>query len=197
MRAFHPEKVPVPPDFKPFAIDPGKPLDVEIGCGVGFHPLHYARAHPERHLIAFERTSEKFEKFLGRLRTHEPLPNLTPIHGDGIAWVTHGIKPRTVDRYFLLYPNPYPKESQRNLRFHEMPFFAYLKETLKPSGLVTVATNERFYAEECRERMLGTWGFELLSERVLKQGDEARTHFEKKYLARGLSCFDQVYRLPE
>jgi tRNA G46 methylase TrmB len=194
MRSFQPEKVPRPPEFAPFTLDPARPLDVEIGCGVGLHPIRYARAHPERDLIAFERTSEKFEKFSGRLKTHPPLPNLRPVHGDAIAWITHGLKPQSVDQYFLLYPNPYPKEGQRNLRFHEMPFFTQIKATLKPGGMFTMATNERFYAEESKARMLGTWGFTLVSEEVLGADFVPRTHFEKKYLARGLPCWNQVFR---
>jgi hypothetical protein len=48
MRTFYPSRVPLPPDFRSFQRSFDRPLDVEIGCGVGFHPLHYARAHPER-----------------------------------------------------------------------------------------------------------------------------------------------------
>ena len=196
MRAFDPKKVPVPPDFRPFVLEPGRPLDVEIGCGVGYHPVHYAKANPGRRLIAFERTTEKFEKFLGRIRGHAPLPNLTPVHGDAVAWITHGFGPAQVDRYFLLYPNPYPKESQRNLRFHEMPFLAHLTRTLKPGGTFTVATNERFYLDDSRARMREVWGYELVEERALPSAEAPRTHFEKKYLGRGQPCWNQVFRRP-
>lgn len=196
MREFHPEKVPVPPNFKPLPINPSRPLDIEIGCGVGFHPLCYARQHPERNLIAFERTTEKFTKFLGRLAHHEALPNLLPIHGDAIAWITHGVPKNSVDRYFLLYPNPYPKESQRNLRFHEMPFFAQIKATLKPGGRLTLATNAKFYAEGALAKITDDWGMALVSEAVLKgrEGHQPRTHFEKKYLARGEPCWNLEFR---
>ncbi len=43
------------------------PLDIEIGCGVGMHPLLYASAHPERFLIAIEKTREKFGKFAKKI----------------------------------------------------------------------------------------------------------------------------------
>jgi tRNA (guanine-N7-)-methyltransferase len=196
MRVFSPDKVPIPKDFMPFRLDPNAPLDVEIGCGVGFHPLRYARLHPERQLIAFERTSEKFAKFQGRLARHEPLPNLLAIHGDAIAWIAHGLKAEQVDRYFLLYPNPYPKESQRNLRFHEMPFFSHLLHTMKPSATLTLATNERFYAESAREALVGRWGMKLLEEAILGGKAEPRTHFEKKYLARGDLCWNFEFKKP-
>lgn len=170
------------------------PLDVEIGCGVGFHPLKYARENPGRQLIAFERTKEKFAKFESRLAHHDSLPNLKPVHGDAIAWITHGLQAAQVDRYFLLYPNPYPKESQRNLRFHAMPFFSFLLSTLKPGGSLTLATNMKFYAEEAKHSFTEEWGMTLISEKQIEPQAAPRTHFEKKYLARGEPCFDFLFQ---
>lgn len=193
IRIYDAFKVPVPADFRPLGLDPARPLDVEIGCGVGFHPLRYAEANPDRQLVAFERTCEKFEKFMGRVKNHPELPNLFPIHGDAIPWITHAFAPESVDRYFLLYPNPYPKESQRNLRFHLMPFFGRLRDTLKRGGSITLATNEEFYASEAREVMREQWGMKLLDCRVLAADSRPRTHFEKKYLLRGDQCWNMVW----
>ncbi|MGE3260301.1 MAG: SAM-dependent methyltransferase [Bacteriovoracia bacterium] len=194
MRVFPREKIPLPPDFSPLALRTGMPLDIEIGCGVGFHPLKYARENPGRQLVAFERTAEKFARFQGRLAHHPALPNLRAIHGDAIPWITHGVSPGSVDRYFLLYPNPYPKESQRNLRFHEMPFFSVIVETMRVGGLLTLATNMDFYRAGAKEKITGEWGLELVTEGIVPAHAEPRTHFEKKYLARGEICWDLVFR---
>ncbi len=193
IRNFEHAKMPVPPDFRVLPLDPSRPLDVEIGCGVGFHPLRYAEKNPERQLVAFERTTEKFEKFSGRLRNHPKLSNLFPVHGDAIPWITHGFAPESVDRYFLLYPNPYPKESQRNLRFHLMPFFSRLRDTLKRGGSITIATNEEFYMSEAKLVMREQWGMKLIDCRELPLDFTPRTHFEKKYLLRGDRCWNMVW----
>jgi tRNA G46 methylase TrmB len=165
---------------------------------VGFHPLRYARENPRRQLVAFERTAEKFAKFQRRLAHHDPLPNLIPIHGDAIPWITHAVAPASVDRYFILYPNPYPKESQRNLRFHYMPFFSVIVETLRRGGALTLATNMDFYRREAGEKITGDWGLRLVSEERVTEGSlrpdsGPRTHFEKKYLARGEACWNLVF----
>jgi len=193
IRNYEAAKMPVPPDFRVLPLDPSRPLDVEIGCGVGFHPLRYAEKHPERQLVAFERTTEKFEKFAGRLKNHPERPNLFPVHGDAIPWITHGFAPESVDRYFLLYPNPYPKESQRNLRFHLMPFFSRLRDTLKRGGSITIATNEEFYMQEAKLVMREQWGMKLIDCRELPLDFTPRTHFEKKYLLRGDRCWNMVW----
>lgn len=194
MREFSPAKVPVPPDFRPLPLGKYGAVDVEIGCGVGFHPIRYALENPDRQLIAFERTKEKYAKFLGRLAGHPPLPNLVPVHGDAVAWIAHGLGPASVDRYFILYPNPYPKESQRNRRFHEMPFFSHLVKTLKVKGSLTLSTNVPALAVEARERITQGWGLSLEEETVVPATERPRTHFEKKYLARGDTCWNLIFR---
>ncbi|HEY8278503.1 MAG TPA: SAM-dependent methyltransferase [Bdellovibrionota bacterium] len=193
MRHFEPRKVPMPPDFRKLPVDPDRPLDVEIGCGVGFHPLRYARMNPDRQIIAFERTSAKFARFEGRIRNHPELPNLFAIHGDAVAWISHGFAPESVDRYFLLYPNPYPKESQKNQRFHSMPFFSFLRATLKRGGTLTLATNEEFYMREALSEMREQWGLKLVECREIDRNSAPRSHFEKKYLERGDRCWNMVF----
>lgn len=193
IRLFEPGKVPVPPDFRKLPLDERLPVDVEIGCGVGFHPLRYARQHPDRQLVAFERTAAKFARFAGRIRGHESMPNLIPIHGDAIPWISHGFAPESVDRYLLLYPNPYPKESQRNLRFHFMPFFARLRDTLKRGGSLTMATNQEFYMREARQVIHDHWGLRLVECRELHRQAAPRSHFEKKYLERGDRCWNMIW----
>lgn len=192
MRAF--TRIPAPPDLRPLALDRSRPVDVEIGCGVGFHPLQYARANPARQLVAFERTKEKFEKFAARIAHHDPLPNLTAIHGDALAWIAHALPPASVDRYFILYPNPYPKESQKNLRFPTMPAFRAIRDTMKPGALLTLATNSASYAGEAVEGFVREWSLELVEEKTLPADFSPRTHFEKKYLLRGERCWNLEFR---
>jgi tRNA G46 methylase TrmB len=163
-------------------------LDIEIGCGVGFHPISYARKNPDRLLVAVEKTTKKFEKFKRRFLNHKSPANLIPVHANAVAWITHYIQPESVDRYFILYPNPYPKNPQK--RFFAMPFMAYLIETLKPHGEITLATNEKFHADEARELGVQQWNLKLIKDEILPLDSTPRTHFEKKYLARGEACFN-------
>ncbi len=191
-RSFDPKILPKPKDFQHLFAFSANPLDIEIGCGVGYHPLQYAAENPKRTLVAFERTKEKFEKFQGRLNHHKKFPNLIAIHGDAIAWICNGIKPKSVDQYFLLYPNPYPKEKQRNHRWFAMPFMSYLLETLKAKGTITLATNMEFYYEEAKELAQKDWDLKILVDDKIDQKTKPRTHFEKKYLARGEACWNLV-----
>lgn len=188
MRPFRADAVGAPTNFvRPNDFLSGHgPLDLEIGCGVGWHPITYARNHPERRLIAIEHTREKFEKFRSRLKRHSPLPNLLPVHADAIRWVTHALSFGSIDRCLILYPNPEPKApSQRWIR---MPFFQRLLDVVKPEGEIVFATNENGYADEIREWAAQAWKRPVLQD--IQYSGPPRTHFEKKYLLRGETCYE-------
>jgi tRNA (guanine-N7-)-methyltransferase len=175
-------------------------LDLEIGAGAGMHALAYARQNPSRLLVAVERTEAKFKAFESRVSRHEPLKNLVAIRDNAVSVVTHLVAPRSLDRVFILYPNPYPKESQANKRWHRMPFIQHLHECMKPGGELTIATNEVFYKDECRAWLLGLGLFKLVSEAELSLSDaetprlpRMRTHFEKKYLRARQKIYNLVF----
>jgi tRNA (guanine-N7-)-methyltransferase len=189
VRKFDSTNIPKP-DLKVEIPDGFSNLDIEIGCGVGFHPIDYAKNNPDRLLVAIEKTKEKFDKFLGRLERHPQIKNIIPIHTNAVWWIAHEVKPKTVDRYFILYPNPYPKDPQK--RFFQMPFMRHLIDTLKPGGTITLATNEESYFHESLTNATDIFGLQVLEHKVLSSTDRPRTHFEKKYLERGETCYNLV-----
>ena len=201
IRAFDPSRVPLPRSGTPAPREGSGLLDIEVGCGVGLHPIRYGQAHPGRLLIAIEHTPSRFEAFHRRLAHHPEIRNVQAIQADAVSWITHCVRPSSVDRYFFLYPNPYPKRTDLNKRWHAMPFFSQVLRTLKPGGTLTLATNEEFYFREALDYLTGPWGMTLVQARehsnpesVEGPGGGARTHFEKKYLMRGQVCRDLVVR---
>lgn len=195
-RPFNIKKVPKPENqFYEFSLPKGL-VDIEIGCGVGLHPIRYAKTNPSRFIIAIEHTREKYEKFIRRVRTEQGLNNLYPVHANAISWISHMVPEGTISRYFILYPNPYPKARDLGKRWYAMPFMQRLLFTLKPGGTINLATNCDFYAEEAKLHFEECWGLKFCSMREMnKQSlDQARTHFEYKYLERREKCFDLVFK---
>ena len=108
LRPFDVSKVPSPPlevkkSVVGFLQKPRKKLCIEIGCGVGFHPIQYALNHPDELIVAIERTSEKFSKFKGRLLNHN-LPNILGVHAEAAVLLSHTLEAGTVDQYFIQTP---------------------------------------------------------------------------------------------
>jgi len=57
----------------------GRKLVIEIGPGVGLHPIQYAKSNPDKFVVAIEKTSEKYAKFARRLENHSEINNLFAI----------------------------------------------------------------------------------------------------------------------
>lgn len=187
MRPFNPAAVPEP-QVGPVLLPVG-PVFVEVGAGQGLFAVQFSRTHPDPTLIAIERTRERFARLQQRI-TNNHCQNVIPIRANAVNWITHCLSIQSVDGYFFWYPNPYPKPGQRNKRFHAMPFMGHLLQTLKPGGTITMATNEAFYYTEAKAFMVGVWGMTCLVDRVIPRLQPPRTHFEKKYLARGATCWE-------
>lgn len=177
-----------------------KNLSIEIGCGVGLHPIEYAKSHKPDQIIAIERTKIKFNKFLNHFNSQlkkDPELNqyLLPIHGDGLAFVIEFIKKQSVCKYFLLHPNPYPKSRQLNKRWYAMPAMSALIESLKPGGHIYISTNQEYYYKEALDYMQNTWKLSLEQNNTYYKDDiKGKTHFEKKYLKRGDAIYSVVFK---
>jgi tRNA (guanine-N7-)-methyltransferase len=174
---------------------PNGPIFVEVGAGQGLFAVQFSRTHPEQTLIAIERTQERFAQLKQRIINNH-CGNVIPIRANAVNWITHCLPPQSVDGYFFWYPNPSPKAGQQNKRFHAMPFMGYLIQTLKPGGIITMATNEEFYYAEARAFMEEVWGLACRVDRQVAFSEPPRTHFEKKYLARGDTCWELQFERP-
>jgi tRNA (guanine-N7-)-methyltransferase len=171
-----------------------RPLCIEIGPGVGLHPIQYAKQHPDKFIVGIERTTEKFNKFASRVQHHPALDNILAIHADAVEWIAANIQPEEVDEYFLLYPNPYPKASQKNKRLMHMPFMQYLIATMKVGASITMATNMEFFYTEAKASWQAIESFSLQTDRIINAGiQKPRTHFERKYLADQQNCYELVF----
>ena len=173
-------------------------LDVEIGCGVGLHPVNYALENLNRTLIAVDKSLIRYEKMIQRIANHQEIPNLIPIRENAVWFVTHEITKNSVENYFFLYPNPYPKKGQANKRWHQMPFMQHVIATLKAEGKIHLATNMKFYAEDAEDFFTNFWNLKLIKKETYRSLQEIpfppRTHFEKKYLERGETCWNFIFQ---
>jgi len=189
-RLFRPEALKPPRQFIAPTLPEKQALWLEIGAGVGMHALACAAANPQVQLYAIERTAEKYHKFEQRFQA-QPLPNLQPIHADAVPWLVHALPPACLERVFILYPNPEPKNAAQ--RWLNRPFFAFLLSRIRDHGQIQLASNIPAYIQEARTQADQHW--QLQVEQRLVSG-EGRTHFEVKYLARGEPCSELVLIKP-
>lgn len=193
-RAFQPQKLSAPRDFimPDILVDAELPLVLEIGAGKGKHALSFALQHPDKHLIAIERTRNKFDAF-AKMAAQQKSSNLSAIHADAIAWIVHAVAPNSIERIFILYPNP--EQHNPNQQWLNMPFFEFLLSRLQVDGEVVLATNIEAYMDNAEQQANEVWCSPNTRHKVAS--DSQRTHFEVKYLARGETCWQLNMRKPD
>lgn len=195
-RAFQPEKLSPPRNFSiPRIVKENHnnvPLILEIGAGKGKHALSFVVQNPDKHLIAIERTRNKFDAF-AKMADLQNASNLDAIHADAIAWVVHAVAPHSVAKIFILYPNP--EQHNPNQQWLNMPFFEFLLSRLQDGGEVVLVTNIEAYMNNAEQRANETWCVPNTRSQVPR--DSQRTHFEVKYLAREEICWELSMHKPK
>ncbi len=170
-------------------------LEVEIGAGVGLHAIQWSSQYPNRNLIAIERTHERSMKLKNRVSQNQ-VNNVLPIQGDATLMIPHYLPSHSIEKAHILYPNPNPLSKHKNQRWVHSPMMHNLLEALKPGNEnLVLATNIENYAQEALEGFTKIWGLKCVKNQSSPFDFEARTHFEKKYLERGESCFNLVFSL--
>lgn len=196
VRDFNPSLVPLPQGNYNFIANLAKPYVLDIGSGTGDFAIGYAKKHPEISILAVEKTKAKFKKFSDKLKSEkDALPNLYPCHANVINLVTHYVQPQSLSACFIHYPNPYPKDSQSNKRFYRMPFFGYLKSRLIRNGEIHFSTNLLGTMNEAKYYLSEVWGLSLIQMCAVESHEEPLTAFERKYLARGETCWRLRFQL--
>jgi len=188
MRRMDPQVIPNP-GLKPPPLAGFPHIDLEIGAGQGLHAIQYAQANPLRMLIAIEKTHTRYQALSRRAQNHQ-LNNLMPIHADAVNFAVHCLPPASLERVFLLYPNPY--EKRRNLRWYNRPALACILDKMKPGAHLIMATNLEWYAREAEKYFTENWALRLVS---IMHPTQARTHFELKYLQRGERCWNLTFQV--
>ncbi len=110
-----------------------QPLHIEIGMGKGRFMMDLAAAHPDINYLGIERYSSVLLRALQKMEEN-PLPNLFFICMDA-ADVAEVFDHGEVDRIYLNFSDPWPKDRHAKRRLTSRQFFARYDEVLAPEGV--------------------------------------------------------------
>lgn len=135
---------------KPYHYWPEKPesfaFDIlEIGPGRGDFTFNFAKAHPEKNMIAIEIGKTRFEKLCERCEKRG-ITNLTFVHGDARAPLHNDFPDNQLEQAFVLFPDPWPRNRHRHKRLLQIPFLETLFAKMKPGGKFLLCTDVEDYA---------------------------------------------------
>ncbi|MBW4962129.1 tRNA (guanosine(46)-N7)-methyltransferase TrmB [Sulfitobacter sp. CW3] len=168
------------------ALFDGKPVWLEVGFGGGEHMVHQAAQNPDVGIIGCEPYINGVAMLLGKIR-RAGVDNVAIHPGD--ARDIFDVLPETsIDRAFLLYPDPWPKTRHHRRRFVTPEHLEPLARVLKPGAIFRVATDIEDYVRQTLEQV-PRHGFEWLAERPgdWKEpwDDWISTRYEQKALREG------------
>ncbi len=122
---------------------------LEIGFGGGEHLVAQATANPGAAIIGCEPFIDGVVKVLARIE-EQGLSNVR-LHDDDARDVLRWLPPASIDRAFVLFPDPWPKARHRKRRLVSGPTLSLLARVMKPGSQLRVATDIGDYARTILE----------------------------------------------
>jgi tRNA (guanine-N7-)-methyltransferase len=133
-------------------------LWLEIGFGAGEHLYQLATENPDVGLIGAEPYEMGVAKLLTKLAA-APQPNIRIYEGDGRDIIA-GLPDASLNRFFLLFPDPWPKTRHHKRRFLQMEMLDELARVLRPGAELRFATDDKSYLPYALERLMAHPAFE-------------------------------------
>ena len=137
---------------------PFKELCLEIGFGNGDHLAGQALLHPDNGYIGaevFQNGVANLLTLITGIKEGDSLPShisLLPnrqdnirVYADDIRLLFRQMPDNFLDKVFLLFPDPWPKERHASRRFINPDNLQELARIIKPGGILRIATDHPVY----------------------------------------------------
>ena len=135
---------------------------LEVGFGAGEHLVRQAMEHPAVGLIGAEPYEMGIAKLLTKLEEN-PLNTVRVYEGDGRD-IIESLPDHSLGRFFLLFPDPWPKTRHHKRRFLQMEMLDQLARVLKPGAELRFATDDKSYLPYALERLMAHPAFDWVAQ---------------------------------
>lgn len=166
------------------------PLHIDVGSGKG--RMLTEPVDPSFNMLGLEKRRQ-YASFTAQRLQKRQLPNARVICTDAAYFITSLVEDASVDRYSILFPDPWHKKRHKKRRVVQQAFLTELWRTLKPGGLIWVATDHLEYFTFIQEQFAR---FERYPEVKEDAPPAGITHFEIKYVKQLRPIYRTAYRRP-
>jgi len=135
---------------------------LEVGFGAGEHLVWQASHHPQVGMIGAEPYEMGVAKLLTKLE-ETPLNTVRIHEGDGRD-IIEALPDSSLGRFFLLFPDPWPKTRHHKRRFLQMEMLDQLARVLRDGAELRFATDDKSYLPYALERLMAHPAFEWLAQ---------------------------------
>jgi len=161
------------------------PLHVDLGCGDGAFLCTLARRIPQKNFLGIER-------LVGRIRSATRkaarLGNVRLLRVESSYAVHHLLPAESVETFYLLFPDPWPKRRHWQRRIANESFLRVIGQALVSGGTLYIATDRVDYFEKIKEIARANPDFATVD---FADIELPRTKFEKKFRTQDAT----IYRL--
>ncbi len=168
---------------------------LEIGFGGGEHLAAQAALHPEIGFLGCEPFINGVSNLL-LLREEGGLANIRILFDDA-RLLLQALPPASVDRVFLLFPDPWPKRKHLERRFANPESLDLIARVLIPGGEFRVATDHPILKDWMPAQIGAHRAFALTARADSRPEGWAPTRYESKALEVGRQPIYLTYRRVE
>ena len=163
------------------------PLHVDLGCGDGFFLCEMARRFPRRNFLGVEHLTKRVQKIR---RKADKIDNVRVLRADNLFAVRCLVPPGSVEAFYLLFPDPWPKRRHQVRRIFTRHFLDAIADALGKHGVLHVATDQPDYFHQIERISAAHLEFQVVPPSA-EDADLPITKFERKFRQQGVP----IYRL--
>jgi tRNA (guanine-N7-)-methyltransferase len=177
-------------------VETTKKIWLEVGFGNGHHLVELAKRNCDKNIVG----SEVYENGVATACLslfQNNIQNAKVFHGD-VRNLLNSFKNKTVDRFYILFPDPWTKKRHKSRRLLSSSNVGYFSKILKSKGYICVATDVEDYCIEIEDTFSNLVQFERIhvspKEKNLNFFLDVKTKYEQKAISKGLSPSYLVYK---
>jgi tRNA (guanine-N7-)-methyltransferase len=167
----------------------------EIGFGGGEHLIGQARAQPDTLHLGAEPFLEGVAKALTGVHQHD-LKNVRLLASDARP-VLAALKPASLDRLVILFPDPWHKNRHNKRRLIQQDFLEDAHKALKPGGELRFASDWADYAAWTLEKVRAHGGFSWTAEGASDWRQPPADHITTRYEVKKLGDCAPIFLIFE
>ena len=170
--------------------DASRPVEADIGCGMGRFLLARAKANPDVQFLGLELESARIVHVDVAAR-RAALDNLRLLQGDALRSLPL-LPDASLRVATVFFPDPWPKRRHWKRRLVQAPFLDAIHRVLAPGGLLHLATDQEGYFADMTRLLDGDARF-ARTETLVREPDEW-TDFERLFRSKGLPVFEASFQ---
>jgi len=162
-------------------------LHVDLGCGDGSFICAMAQQFPKRNFLGIERLTKRVEKVRHKA---DKIENVRVLRADTLFAVRYLLPESSVETFYLLFPDPWPKRRHQFRRIFTLAFLDAIAVALERHGVLRVMTDQPDYFHQIERLSRAHLQFQT----VPQSPDDfvfPVTKFERKFRDQGVP----IYRL--